>query len=439
MEKLAEFQTRIERGSLDRILATLYGRTAVTSARDRYIELLAAFGRKFGTDREITIVSAPGRTELGGNHTDHNNGRVLAGSVHLDCLAAVAGRDDNQAVLWSAGYDVPFQAKMDELNPIASEEGSTSALIRGVARGFTDHGLVAGGFDAYVDSKVLPGSGLSSSAAIEVAIGSMLSHLYNGGRVDRVTIAQIGQFAENEFFGKPCGLMDQTACSCGGIIAIDFADPRIPAIERVAYSFEEAGFRLMVVNTGGSHADLTPDYAAVAFEMKSIARAMEKSFLRQTDLSAVLSSVASLRRQTGDRAILRAMHFFADNNRVEQQIAALRANDVGRYLALVRESGDSSWRLLQNCYSTQTPAEQGIPLATALTELFLIDQSESATAGAARVHGGGFAGTAQVYIPLELESSYIGVMESVFGAGSVTPLSIRAQGAMAVAGTADPV
>lgn len=436
-----ELKNAISGGRLDERLSSLYGRERIDDARERYLELVEGFGKTFGTERPVAVVSAPGRTELGGNHTDHDNGRVLAGSVHLDCAAVAAPRDDARIVLHSEGFDRPFEASVARLDPVAAEEGSTSALLRGVARGFFDRGLKFGGFDARIASRVLPGSGLSSSAAIEVVIGSILSHLYNDGSIDPVTIARIGQFAENRFFGKPCGLMDQTACAYGGIIAIDFADPAKPVIEQISYSFEEAGFRLMVVDTGGSHANLTPDYAGVTTEMQGVAKLFGGKVLRDTSLRAVLGRISELREKTGDRAILRALHFYADNDRVERQISALRANDIAHYLSLVRESADSSWRLLQNCYSTQAPGEQGIPLAISLTDLFLrgllgrADPEQKAPGGApgaARVHGGGFAGTAQVYVPLELESQYIALMEPIFGKGSVTPLSIRAEGAVTV-------
>ncbi|WP_455383632.1 galactokinase [Salinispira pacifica] len=442
MTQPKELQKRIEAGALDERFASLYGSQRVDDARKRYLDIIGSFASRFGSDREILLVSAPGRTELGGNHTDHNNGRVLAGSVHLDCVAAVAPRTDSRAVLHSEGYESAFEVSLNRLEPVADEEGDTTALLRGVARGFADRGLAVGGYDAYVSSRVLPGSGLSSSAAVEVAVGTIMSHLSNGGRVDPVTIARIGQFAENRFFGKPCGLMDQTACAYGGIIAIDFADPSKPVIEQVSYSFEAAGFRLMVVDTGGSHADLTPDYAGVPNEMKQVAAALGGSVLRDTTLPALLSRIAGLRTEAGDRAILRALHYFADNDRVERQIQALRGNDIAHYLSLVRESSDSSWRLLQNCYSTQEPKSQGIPLAIAATDLFLRGllgkTTEAQTVpggapGAARVHGGGFAGTAQVYVPLELESEYIAVMESIFGGGCVTSLSIRTEGAAVVA------
>ena len=427
-------------GRLDERLVDLYGSGAVDGQRTRYLSLVDAFERQFGAKTGVTIVSAPGRTELGGNHTDHNNGRVLAGSVDLDCLIAVSATTDNRATLYSEGYEKPFVADLAMQEPVAAERGSTTALLRGVARGLADHGFSIGGFNGFMSSRVLPGSGLSSSAAVEVAIGTAFNHLYNGGTIDPVTIARIGQFAENEFFGKPCGLMDQTASAYGGIIAIDFANPATPVIERVAFSFEASGYQLMVVNTGGNHADLTEDYASIPSEMRAVAGKLGVELLRQTDRAQVIAHAASMRNEVGDRAILRALHYFDDNERVTMQIEALRSNDVERYLSLVRKSGASSWQLLQNCFTNKNPQEQGISLGIALTEQFLTNAQPQRSGtgalahplGAARVHGGGFAGTIQAYIPVPLAAAYIQAMESVFGSGCVALLSSRSAGAVAL-------
>ena len=435
-----ETRTFILSGQLDERLADLYGSENVDAQRSRYISLIDTFEKRFGESADLRIVSAPGRTELGGNHTDHNNGRVLAGSVDPDCLIAVSATTDNRATLYSEGYDKPFVADLATREPVAAERGSTTSLLRGVARGLGDHGFSTGGFNGFMSSRVLPGSGLSSSAAVEVAIGTAFNRLYNQGSIDPVTIARIGQFAENEFFGKPCGLMDQTASAYGGIIAIDFANPATPVIERVSFSFEASGYQLMVVNTGGNHADLTDDYASIPAEMRAVAGKLGVGLLRQTDRAQVILHAASIRSEVGDRAILRALHYFDDNDRVTMQIDALRSNDIERYLSLVRESGASSWQLLQNCFTNKNPQEQGISLGIALTAQFLKDAQPSAARsgplthplGAVRVHGGGFAGTIQAYIPVPLASSYIQAMESVFGSGCVARLSSRSAGAVAL-------
>ncbi len=439
MIPISEAKRIIGLGGLDERLGQLYGKPNVEDQRSRYLSIVAEFERRFSNERSIVIVSAPGRTELGGNHTDHNNGRVLAGSVHLDTIVAASPRNDTATTLWSDGWDTPFIVDLKTLDPISDEEGTTSSLVRGVAAGFRGRGLSIGGFDACMESRVLPGSGLSSSASVEIAIGSILNSLYNDRKADPVTLARVGQFAENRYFGKPCGLMDQTACAYGGIIAIDFADPEKPVIEQVTYSFEAAGYALVVVDTGGNHADLTADYASIPAEMGAVAHELGAGVLRSTDRAQVVSEAASLRKNTGDRAILRALHYFADNERVTLQIGALRSDNIERYLHLVRKSGSSSWRLLQNCFTVKNPQEQGISLAIALTEHFLDgslpgsqEDPDVRVHGASRVHGGGFAGTIQAYVPLSRADSYVASMESVFGRGCVTRLSIREEGAVEI-------
>lgn len=427
----AAWKRRIDGGGIDVTLEELYGTSRINAARQRLVGLLDEFVARFSPDRPVMIATAPGRTELGGNHTDHNRGRVLAGSVHLDSLAVVAAREDAVATIVSDGFDAPFRADLRSLEKVAAESGTTTALIRGVASGFAKHNLEFGGFDCCVQSDVLRGSGLSSSASIEVLIGTILSHLFNSGRATSVDIAHIGQYAENVYFGKPCGLMDQTACAHGGIVAIDFADPETPRISPVSFSFESAGYRLLVVDTGGNHADLTGEYAAIPEEMRKVAGALGGEVLRDVDSSSLSDNVTAIRNAAGDRAILRAMHFFRDNERVPAAVAALRDNDVRTYLRLVNESGDSSWMLLQNCFTMLRPGEQGITLAIALTREFL--RSHGAEDGAARVHGGGFAGTVQAYIPLNLEREYQSYMQRIFGEGCVTPLSIRNVGATVMA------
>lgn len=447
----ARWTGAISRGEIDKSLETLYGNGAIEEARNRLYALIEEFGRRFSTERKFLIVSAPGRTELGGNHTDHNNGRVLAASVQLDTLALVSPRTDNRATMWSQGFDAPFSADLRSLSVDPRESGSTTALIRGVSAGLSAAGRRIGGFDCCVQSDVLPGSGLSSSASVEVLIGTIQNELWNGGTLGAVELARIGQFAENEYFGKPCGLMDQTACAHGGVIAIDFEDPRAPVITPVSFSFESFGYRLMVINTGGSHADLTDDYAAVPREMREVAVKLGGAVLREIAESDVHANIRMLRQSSGDRALLRTLHYFSDNKRVMMQARALRENRIADYLRLVNDSGDSSWMLLQNCYSPQHPNAQGIPICLAVTRNFLAQRGNAASTengtnpestdsvepellrGACRVHGGGFAGTVQAYIPLKRESEYRKVMEAIFGPGCVTPLSIRNVGAMAIA------
>lgn len=400
-------------------------------ARRRIGALLAKHRDEFGAAAEggPLLFSAPGRTELGGNHTDHNNGKVLASAVQLDSLAAATAIDDSTVRLRSEGFDGTFIVDLDSLDPVETEKGTSSALIRGVAAGIRAAGGEIGGFECTVESLVLPGSGLSSSASFEVLVATILNHLYNDGRLEPVALAKIEQAAENRFFGKPCGLMDQIACSTGGIVAIDFAEPSNPKIREIEYSFHESGFDLVVVDTGGNHADLTPDYAAVPGEMQAIARFFGKTRLRDVVVEDVVANVGTLRSHTNDRAILRALHFYSENERVDEMVSALLASNTGAYLDAVAASGDSSWRLLQNCFTPQEPEVQGVTLALAITRHFL---DERGLPGACRVHGGGFAGTIQAYVPPEAIGDYRSHIERIFGDGVVTPLSVRPTGAVRV-------
>ena len=419
----------IARGVLDETLTALYGADRLDLQRKRYSDLIEAFSRRFslsdgGSKPEggVTLVSSPGRTELAGNHTDHNNGRVLAASIHLDQIAAAGKTTENRIRLVSEGFDREIALEIDDLGFVPEEEGSPEAIIRGIARWFEEHGYAVGGFDAYLKSDVAMGSGLSSSACFEVLIGKLFSVFYNNDRLSPVELSIAGRWGENNYFGKPCGLMDQLACSVGGIIAIDFADPAHPSIENKHYSFREHGFRLCIVDTGGSHADLTPDYAAAPEEMGCIASVWKKPVLREVAFDGILSRIPSLRKTCGDRAVLRSFHFFKDNERVRGMVKALEAGDIERYLTLVRESGNSSWRFLQNCIPTGETKEQGVALAIALCEHFFKGK------GAARVHGGGFAGTIQVYVPDADYPVFEEMICSVFGEDAVTEIIIRDEG-----------
>jgi galactokinase len=394
------------------------------------------------TAGNLRLFTAAGRTELGGNHTDHNRGRVLAASIQLDQAAVAAPRSDSRIFFRSSGYpDVVVDlAGPDgpDLAPKEAEKGTTEALIRGIAAEFTARGTAVKGFTVNADSTVLPGSGLSSSAAVEVLFGRIIDNLYNESRLGPLEIAQIGQKAENLYFGKPCGLMDQIACAYGGAVAIDFADPAQPLVKQVDVDLAAAGYALCVVNTRGSHADLTPDYAAIPDEMKAVAAFFGKKTLRDCDEETVEAKAADIRRQLGDRALLRAFHFFDENQRAAAMLSILekfaaapspasKQDAMKAYLKLVNESGDSSWELLQNVYSPQNVKEQGIAVALVLSRDFL--RAEASAPGACRVHGGGFAGTIQAYIPVSVVEGYCRMMDGIFGPGSVTPLRIRPVGA----------
>jgi len=390
---------------------------------ERFQNLIRTYREIFNSNA-THLFSSPGRVEIGGNHTDHNNGRVLAASVNVDVIAAVERIDRNGVIMYSEGYEEPFIVNLNQLRVVPAERGSTNALIRGIAEQFTRRGFRIGGFQAYVTSKILPGSGLSSSAAIEVLIASIFNWLYNGGQIPSDTIAKIGQYAENVYFGKPCGLMDQIACAVGGIISIDFKNPEIPVIERVEFDLKSQGYSLLVVNTGEGHEDLTEEYAAIPAEMKAVAAELGKTVCREISLEALMKNIPRLRTELGDRAILRAYHFFKENERVRAQVQALKRNDFARFLSLINESGNSSFRWLQNIYSSENFQEQGVALALAMTEEFISEIGE----GACRVHGGGFAGTILVFLPEKSVSTYRTLMEGVFGKNNVLKLNFRSFG-----------
>ncbi|GHT84716.1 galactokinase [Spirochaetia bacterium] len=420
------------------IFEELYGPGGVETARRRYAGLIEGILEGFPvtefpeTQSPLRVFTAAGRTELGGNHTDHNRGKVLAASIQLDSVAVAAERQDKKVFFRSAGYpDVLVNlAKADgsaDLEQRSEERGTTESLVRGIAAELTRRGTAVGGFSANAASTVLPGSGLSSSAAVEILFGCIFDKLYGGGRRSALELARIGQIAENTYFGKPCGLMDQAACASGGAVAIDFKDPAQPKVTRIHFDLAAAGYALCVVDTYGSHAGLTEDYAAIPAEMKAVAAFFGKTVLREVDPGEIPAHAAEIRKAAGDRALLRALHFFNENKRVDAMLAALERKDIPRFLDLVNQSGDSSWELLQNIYAPKHPEEQGVSTALALTRSFI--ETETLGLGACRVHGGGFAGAIQVYIPQERLSAYKARMEAVFGCEAVTPIRIRPVGA----------
>lgn len=409
-------------------LVELYDPDRATLARQvqRWQDLVDEHRRRFG-ELDVRLFSTPGRTEIGGNHTDHNHGKVLAAAIDLDSIAAAAASSEEQITVFSSGYGQPFVVTLDNLAAVPAERGTTAALIRGIASRFRQAGYAIGGFRACVASDVPVGSGLSSSASIEMLIATILNAFYNGGRVEPKQIAVIGQYAENVYFGKPSGLMDQIVCAMGGIVSIDFNDPGSPLVEKIDFDFAAAGYSLLVVDTGGSHADLTEDYASIPREMKSVAAQFRRQVCRQISEHELLSRLAELRSSVGDRAILRALHFLHENRRVDLQAEALRKRDMQGFLRLVGESGSSSFRWLQNCFTPHAVREQGIPLALALAEEFIRRYE-----GACRVHGGGFAGTILVFLPRARVEEFRSLMESVFGSGCVKVLRVRPQGSMEI-------
>ena len=384
-----------------------------------YGELKAKFERQYGRAAEY-IFSAPGRTELGGNHTDHQHGLVLAAAVTLDTKAAAAENNDGCIRVISEGY-APVTVPIDELEMQPEERNTTAALVRGVAAGFLRRGYGVRGFDAYVVSDVLPGSGLSSSAAFEVLIGTVINAL-SGCALSPAEVARIGQYAENEYFGKPSGLMDQTASAVGGIVVIDFADPGAPVITPVEFDFAECGYALCIIDSGADHAELTEEYAAITNELKAVCRLFGKKHLREVDEHEFYARIAEVRRAAGDRAVLRAAHVFNENKRCAVETAALGNGDFERFLQLVTESGRSSWMYLQNVIPTGSTARQELAFALLLCERLLGGR------GAFRVHGGGFAGTVQAFVPVDMLENFRAGIDAVLGAGSCHVLSIRREG-----------
>ncbi|MBE6562795.1 MAG: galactokinase [Ruminococcaceae bacterium] len=390
--------------------------------------LLKRFEEHFGeaSERNVHLITVGGRSEISGNHTDHNCGKVIAASVGLSVLAVVCPRDDGIIRLKSHGFDEDRLTVGDIGEPDAENFFSSVSLIAGTVKGFEKRGLKVGGFDAYTTSDVLKGSGLSSSAAFEVTVGKILSVLYNEDNVSNIELAKIAQFAENVYFGKPCGLMDQAACAVGGLITVDFENTKEPVVEKLDFSPTDMGYSLCIIDTGGCHADLNDEYASVTREMKAVASALGKEVLRGTDEEEVLGNLSLLREKCGDRAILRALHFFEENKRVDKIVAACKDKNIDSFLKNITASGNSSFKYLQNLYPPKAPNEQGLPLALFLTEKFI---AENGNKGACRVHGGGFAGTVQAFIPTELKDTYKEHIEKAFGEGSCYVLNIRSEGA----------
>ncbi len=416
-----ELKKLIREGALEKYSA-LYSDTAREA--ERFIAAIDKFTERFGGEREISIFSVPGRSEISGNHTDHNHGCVLAGAIDRDIIAVAAKNDDGAIRFLSEGYpETEVRLSLID-NPDNFENYSSSALIAGMAKGFKNSGFRVGGYDAYATSDVLKGSGISSSAAYEVMIGNILNYLYCDGKVDNKEIAKLAQYSENVFFGKPCGLMDQMACAVGGFVYIDFLDNKNPVVEPIAFSLSDEGYSLCIVNTGGNHADLNEDYASVPAEMKAVARLFDREVLRGLTESDIVAKTCEIRERIGDRALLRALHFIRENERVGRIKEALLAGELQKFFDGIIASGNSSFKYLQNVYTTKNVSEQGLSLALAVTEGYLSDKG-----GAFRVHGGGFAGTIQAFVKNEDLDGYVKLLDSVFGIGSAMKLRIRPVGA----------
>ncbi len=429
MRTITSIKTSLAAGSYDMILEKLYCRPVdmLGPYRDRIVRVLDGFMKEFDAapDTEVSIYSAPGRTEIGGNHTDHQRGKVLTGSVDLDAIACAAPNGSSVARIYSEGYGLTT-VDISNLEPVKEEENTTKAIIRGTLAAIASRGCEVKGFDAYVTSDVPGGSGLSSSACFEVLIGVTVNGLFCANAIPLAEIAKIGQYAENVYFGKPSGLLDQMGCALGGIVAIDFQDKENPQYHAVDFDFASAGYALCIIDTGADHADLTGDYAAVPAEMKSVAKAFGKEVLCEVDETEFYGSIAKLREKLGDRAVMRAIHYFTDCHRVEQQVEALEKHEFDKFLRLVSSSGHSSYMYLQNVATYRDPADQPVALALAMAGYYLKSR------GARRVHGGGFAGTIQAFVPLDLVEEFKAGMDSVLGEGACRVTYIRPVGGCTV-------
>ena len=422
--KTTELKAGFQSGKYAELLKDIYiDESVLEYQKGRYVKAIESFEELFGV-KDVEIYSAPGRSEIGGNHTDHQCGRVLAASINLDAIAIVAKKESG-IVLKSEGYPM-INVSLADLLPTKEEEGTSAGLIRGVAARLKEEGYEIGGFEAYVTSDVLNGAGMSSSAAFEVLIGNILSGLYNEGNISPVLIAQAGQYAENVFFGKPCGLMDQMASSVGNLIFIDFADVKNPVIKKVKVNFEDFNHSLCIVDTKGSHADLTDEYAAIPEEMKRVAAYFGKEILKQVDKNEFYTNIPEIRKVAGDRAVLRAMHWFEETDRVIDQVNALEEENFEEFKKLIKSSGDSSFKYLQNVYSVKNLSRQEMAVGLALSDVILKGK------GVSRVHGGGFAGTIQAFVPNDIVDIYKKNMEDIFGEDACHVLKIRKYGGMKV-------
>ena len=425
--KVKETIEYLEQGKETKLFETLYGKADTEKNRQRYVALLKGYGAAFGEEKDVRLFSSPGRTEISGNHTDHNHGKVLAGSINLDCVGVASKNNTDKIHIISETYDQDFTVDLKHLEPSAKKAG-TIDLVKGLLKGFEEAGYEVGGFDAYITSNVISAAGVSSSASFEMLLCSMINTFFNEGRMDTVAYAHIGKFSENRYWDKASGLLDQMACAVGGLITIDFADPASPVVEKIDFDFGSQEHSLIIVQTGKGHADLSADYSSVPNEMKKVAAFFGKDVLQQVDEKELLQNISAVRSQAGDRSVLRALHFFEENKRVEAEVKALKENRFQDFLQAITASGNSSWKWLQNCYTTADVQEQGITVTLALTELFIAEKKR----GACRVHGGGFAGVIMAILPNDLVDEYISYIEECTGENSAYRMRIRPYGAICV-------
>jgi len=424
MEKEMLFK-QLKSKKAEDFLEKMYGKSGIEENRERYVHVMEGFEAAFHKN-EMSLFTSAGRTEISGNHTDHNHGKVLAGSINLDCVAAAAANGTDEIHVISETYDQKFTIRLDDLKP-SSKMAGTIDLTKGMLAGFKEMGYQVGGFDAYITSNVISAAGVSSSAAYEMLICSMVNVFFNEGKADVVTYAHVGKYAENMYWNKASGLLDQMACAVGGMITIDFKDPLKPVVEKLDYDFGAQDHSLIIVQTGKGHADLSAEYSSIPADMKKVAAVFGKEFCAEITEEEVLANIAAVREKAGDRALLRALHFFEENKNVEKEVLALKENRFDDFLRTITESGNSSWKWLQNCYVPGSE-EQGITAALALTELFIKEKG----CGACRVHGGGFAGVIMAMLPNAVVDEYIAYIEKAMGKGSAYRMSIRPYGAVCV-------
>lgn len=424
--KIQETLQLLESESARQLFVKLYGDQKVEANIKRYQDLLEGFEKTY-QDNDVLLFSAPGRTEISGNHTDHNHGKVLAGSINLDCVGAAAKNNSDKVNIVSETFNQTFTIDLNYLEPSEKMAG-TIDLVKGLLKGFLDSGYEIGGFDAYITSNVISAAGVSSSASFEMLLCSILNTFFNEERMNPVAYAHIGKFSENKYWNKASGLLDQMACAVGGLITIDFQKPSVPVVEKIDFDFSSQNHSLIIVNTGKGHADLSEDYSSVPNEMKKVAEFFGKEVCSEITEEQVISNLSKVREYAGDRSVLRALHFFEENKRVEAEVAALKENRFQDFLDNITASGNSSWKWLQNCYTNSNVQEQGICIALALTELFIAEKKK----GACRIHGGGFAGVIMAMLPNELVDEYIKYIEDAIGEGNAYNMSIRPYGAICV-------
>ena len=407
-----------------KLMTALYGEAAVDANIERYQNLVKSFQKKFA-EEDVTLFSSPGRTEISGNHTDHNHGKVLAGSINLDCVGVAAKNNSSKVHIISETFNQSFIIDLNDLSP-SDKKAGTIDLVKGLLQGFKESGYEVGGFNAYITSNVISAAGVSSSASFEMLLCSILNTFFNEGRMDTVAYAHIGKYSENVYWDKASGLLDQMACAVGGLITIDFLEPASPVVEKIDFDFSSQNHSLIIVNTGKGHADLSADYSCVPIEMKKVAEFFGKEVCAEITEEEVIGHLAEVREYAGDRSVLRALHFFEENKRVEAEVKALKEGRFSDFLNNITASGNSSWKWLQNCFTNSAYQEQGITVALALTELFIAGKQR----GACRVHGGGFAGVIMAMLPNDLVEEYVAYIEKALGEGNAYRMSIRPYGAI---------